>query len=60
MLSSHTDKGTKNLVQRLANAMASAGPTPIKFHEAAAMALARCVKFELTVNPSIEFSRHRL
>ncbi|KAJ6522149.1 hypothetical protein B0H19DRAFT_1086219 [Mycena capillaripes] len=30
-------------VQRLANAMASVGPTPIKCHEAAAMAPARCV-----------------
>ncbi|KAJ7708005.1 hypothetical protein B0H16DRAFT_1481466 [Mycena metata] len=31
--------------QRLANAMASVGPTPVKRHEAAAMALAGCVNF---------------
>jgi hypothetical protein len=33
--------------QRLANAMASVGPTPVKRHEAAAMALAGCVCFGL-------------
>jgi hypothetical protein len=41
-------------VQCLANAMASVGPTPIKCHEAAAMALARCdslllVLFDITM-----------
>ncbi|KAJ6486027.1 hypothetical protein DFH09DRAFT_1106196 [Mycena vulgaris] len=38
-----SDRNYAMPVQRLANAMASVGPTPIKCHEAAAMALARCV-----------------
>ncbi|KAJ6518569.1 hypothetical protein DFH09DRAFT_1098396 [Mycena vulgaris] len=36
-----SDRNYATPVQRLANAMASVGPTPIKCHEAAAMALAR-------------------
>jgi hypothetical protein len=38
---SHADKGTKKLVQCLANAMASVGALPIKCHELTAVALAR-------------------
>jgi hypothetical protein len=37
---SHADKGTKGFVQCLANAMASVGALPIKFHEPTVMALA--------------------
>ncbi|KAJ6540923.1 hypothetical protein DFH09DRAFT_1089687 [Mycena vulgaris] len=37
------DRNYATPVQRLANTMASVSPTPIKCHEAAAMALARCV-----------------
>ncbi|KAJ7753198.1 hypothetical protein B0H16DRAFT_1459502 [Mycena metata] len=37
------NQGNKEIGQRLANAMASVGPTPVKHHEAAVMALAGCL-----------------
>ena len=40
---SHADKGTKGIVQCLANAMASVCALPVKCHEPAVMALAGSV-----------------